>query len=116
MSATTTQLESIKALADAVLARNRQRNLRATDELRTPQLHVVKSTPKVAPVARPWETAKLGERAPMRCGGCRNFAPDTVNPKAGLGACSAPGEQSKGLHFPFTMKLCHVFEGRSVET
>ena len=82
----------------------------------------------------------LLEQAPVCCGDCLNFAPDTVNPKAGLGACSAPGEQSKGLHFPFTIKLCcppaserllraepfsgrpftlkpcRAFEGRSVET
>ena len=50
---------------------------------------------------------------PVRCADCRNFIPDTVNPKAGLGACSAPGEQSKGLHFPFTLKLCWAFERRS---
>ena len=51
---------------------------------------------------------------PARCGDCRNFVPDTVNPKGGLGACSAPGEQSKGLRFPFTTKSCHAFGGRTL--
>ena len=50
---------------------------------------------------------------PVCCGDCRNFVSDTVNPKGGLGSCSAPGKQSKGLHFPFTTKQCRAFESRS---
>ncbi|WP_449428800.1 hypothetical protein [Rhodanobacter umsongensis] len=38
----------------------------------------------------------------VTCEGCRHFAPDTLNPEAGMGTCGA----GKGMHWPMARHIC----------
>ena len=45
-------------------------------------------------------------RPPVTCEGCQHFTPDTINPPAGMGTCSA----GKGSHYPAQQHRCDTFD------
>jgi hypothetical protein len=62
-------------------------------------------------VGCPWcrlrKAGRLIPRPPVRCGGCRHFRPDAINPEAGMGACGLNG---KPAHYPMRPHACESFQ------
>lgn len=44
-------------------------------------------------------------RPPVACDGCVRFAPDAINPQAGMGSCPA----GHGMHYPMQRHACAAF-------
>ncbi|NCT68086.1 MAG: hypothetical protein GXC76_10650 [Rhodanobacteraceae bacterium] len=76
----------------------------------------------VLPVVRGWPTCagcpwchvrnrQAIPRPPVRCGDCRHFARDPINPDAGLGRCTADREPlpSEPPHCPHAQRQCESF-------
>ena len=63
-------------------------------------------------IACPWCVQRRAgvpfPRPPVRCGDCRHFAPDPLNPEAGVGACLVPRRARAGepLHRPAQVRQC----------
>lgn len=58
-------------------------------------------------LACPWCTHRQNgarlPRPPVRCGGCRHYVPDEINPEAGIGRCGLTGKPSE---FPMASHVC----------
>lgn len=63
----------------------------------------------------PWcDLVEAQERIPrpaVKCGECRHFAPDTINPPGGMGDCAEKtAAAATGLCWPFTTKKCRAWQ------
>ncbi len=52
----------------------------------------------------------------VRCGNCRHFIPDSINPPAGIGDCEAGAwqpRQNMPLQYPMAPRRCETYEERA---
>jgi hypothetical protein len=109
--------KSVLALAEQVLKRNQPRNSGATNELHTPP----KSTPKSCTVSEGRNSQKNGAtdhhlhevfdtRPEVTCAACLNYAPNRLNPSAGLGRCRF--REPSPLPWPNALRRCWDFKPR----
>lgn len=66
------------------------------------------------PIACPWcwhrKAGASLPRPPVRCGGCRHYLADPINPEGGFGRCGLTGKPS---NFPMASHVCEDHQGRA---